>query len=493
MGKLTYLLAFFCYLLAAPNTFAQQSFAKSFPALTEGWAIQQTQDDGFIITGRTGDIINIVDNDIFLLKTDVDGNELWSKTYGQNDLEQAFDLIQTQDGGYVIVGLSSSFSGGPTDVFFFKTDTEGNEIWQKKYGGLNVPDQANTVLESKDGNALYLAGCYDCPRPPLDPGRHDCYIIKTDKFGNLSWSKIFGDANTKEEAFDMIELADGNLLVLGTIIHPNGNEDILLYKIDANGNVLFVKNFGGPSVEAARKIIASNDGNFLIGGTSFAFDPQEIQPDAIVLKIDADGNEIWSKNYGGFGAEIITDIIMTNEGNIAFTGVTWSYGSEDGDFYLVNLDADGNELWVSSTGGLGEQSAKGFAQTNDGGYAMVGISLIGPKMEFIKTDALGHLRSNNIHGKVFHDSSSDCLFQTDERNLANWMIEARGEQTFYGTTDENGHYSIPVEQGDYIVSIRPPNAYFSPCQNNYNITLAEANDTSILDFAMQTLIECPSL
>jgi len=470
-----------------------QTFHKIFPEFTEGWEILQTQDQGFVVMGRSGDITQIVDNDIVLFKVDVDGQTIWESSIGEDDLEQAFEIVETADEGFVIAGISSSFSGGPTDVAIYKTDKFGNLIWQKKFGAAQSPDQANDIIELSDRSGFITVGCYDCPRGATN-GIFDAYVIKTDPFGNLVWSQAFGESNKQEEAMGVIETPDGQYLVFGTVIHENGNEDLFLLSVDANGNQLWKKNYGVAAKENASAIVRTQDGNYLLGGTTYAFDILGQQPDAWVLKVDDEGEVLWNKNYGKAGGDLLYDLINTQDGGYAFAGATWSYGYEDGDFYLVKLDASGNEQWVSATGGLGEQQAKGLSQTPDGRFAMTGISNAADfSLEVIITDAQGQLNSNTINGQVFMDDNKDCQYQTNEKPLSGWIVKASGDQDYYGTTDEVGHYEIEVPEGNYVVSINSVSNYFVPCQTSVFTELPDAFSTQEVNFQMQPDIYCPNL
>ena len=128
---------------------------------------------------------------------------------------------------------------------------------------------------------------------------------------------------------------------------------------------------------------------------------------------------------------MLYDLINTQDGGYAFVGATWSYGNEDGDFYLVKIDAAGNEEWVSATGGIGEQQAKTVTETADGRFAMTGISNVADfSLQVIIVDAQGQLNSNIIAGHVFNDENKDAIFQETENGLDRWIVKADGIKDF---------------------------------------------------------------
>jgi hypothetical protein len=178
-----------CFLLiAAGNTFGQQiTFQKILGGTGSdgGNSVQQTTDNGYIIIGTTNSF-GAGSFDIYLIKTDADGNILWTKTYGGTNNDYGNSVYQTTDGGYIMTGLTYSFGVMNSDVYLIKTDANGNLLWTKTYGGAG-DDRANAVQQTPDGG--YIVSGWTNSFGAIG---QDIYLIKTDSNGNPVWTKTLG-------------------------------------------------------------------------------------------------------------------------------------------------------------------------------------------------------------------------------------------------------------------------------------------------------------
>jgi hypothetical protein len=169
--------------------------------------------------------------DIFLIKTYANGNIIWAKTYGGTNSDEAYSVHQTSDGGYIVAGATYSFGAGNYDIFLMKTDANGNVIWAKTYGGTST-DYAYSVQQTSDGG--YIVAGYTAS---FGAGSGDIFLIKTDANGNVQWAKTYGGIGW-DLAYSVQQTSDGGYIVAGlTISFGAGNYDIFLIKTDANGNI----------------------------------------------------------------------------------------------------------------------------------------------------------------------------------------------------------------------------------------------------------------
>jgi hypothetical protein len=297
----------------------------------ETGAVEQTEDGGYIIVASTRSF-GAGYYDVYLIKTDANGNEIWSKTFGGYDWDAGHDVQQTKDGGYIIVGETVSFGRGfffETDVYLIKTDANGNETWSKTFGGIN-DDVGYSVQQTKDGGYI-IVGETQSFRPGSTV--EDVYLIKTDANGNETWSKTFGGTDI-ERGQSVQETTDGGYIITGrTWSFGGGRADVYLIKTDANGNETWSKTFGGTDWESGNSVQETADGGYIIAGEKCPC--PEGTGDVYLIKTDANGNETWSKTFGGTGQEVGTSVQEIASGEYIIAGDTNSFGNGGFDVYLI--------------------------------------------------------------------------------------------------------------------------------------------------------------
>jgi hypothetical protein len=190
----------------------------------------------------------------------------------------------------------------------------------------------------------------------------------------------------------MVKTADGGYALAGhTNSYDAGNSDFWLVKVDANGNALWNKTYGGTDVDAAFSIVQTSDGGYALAGYTYSYGAGNA--DFWLVKTDLNGNALWNKTYGGTVAEMAWSMVKTADGGYALTGVTTSYGAGYSDFWLVKTDLNGNALWNKTYGGTGSDEAHSVVQTVDGEYALAGYTgsygVGGSDFWLVKVDALG--------------------------------------------------------------------------------------------------------
>ncbi|MFI5219276.1 MAG: T9SS type A sorting domain-containing protein [Bacteroidia bacterium] len=240
-----------------------------------GASVEQTSDGGYIITGTIDNGIN--DNDFYLIKADMNGDVVWSKKFGGNNSDNGFSGQQTTDGGYILAGNTSSFS----DVCIIKTDSLGDTLWTRTYGGANL-DWGYAVQQTTDGGYIItgLTGSFGA-------GDKDVYLIKTDTIGNLLWSKTFGGTYF-DVGYDVRQTTDGGYIILGSTTSWGG-DDLYLIKTDANGDTLWTKAFGGTAFTFyGESIQQTTDGGYII--TGYGHNTGALYDDVLLIKTDANGN-----------------------------------------------------------------------------------------------------------------------------------------------------------------------------------------------------------
>jgi len=359
---------------------------------TEIWdecvAVELTVDGGYIFSGTKG--ANGYDNggDCWLFKTDLYGDIEWDKTYGGQETEMGFDMCKTADGGYAIIGFTRSFGIGGIDIFLVKTDSFGNEQWSKTLGGRG-DDYGLAIQESSDG-CFIIAGatrsygsndawliktnssgtlewdkrfCGD--KPPggyfmtviqtiegeyIAAGRQyhgdtsDIIVVKTDKDGNVVWEKLIGDPDCKDSVLDITATSDGNYILTGQVLHPETEHDIVLMKIDSNGNEIWTRNFNEtPFFDTGMSVEETSDGGFLIAGEIGTNLNNPVIYDSILIKTDYNGNKEWSIIVGGSGSDSCYEALQTSDGGYIAAGYTTSYGVGSQDAWILKLASFENQ------------------------------------------------------------------------------------------------------------------------------------------------------
>jgi len=193
------------------------------------YAVQQTTDGGYIIAGRT-ESFGAGDWDVYLVKTDGEGNEEWYRTFGDEAYDIAYAVQQTTDGGYIIAGYTESFGAGGWDVYLVKTDGEGNEEWYRTFGGAGY-DVAWSVQQTTNGGYI-IAGF----TTSFGAGSSDAYLVKTDEEGNEEWYRTFGGV-ALDAAFSVQQTADGGYIIAGYTDSYGEGGDAYLVKTDGEGVV----------------------------------------------------------------------------------------------------------------------------------------------------------------------------------------------------------------------------------------------------------------
>lgn len=350
------------FLIIILSTKSQVTFQKTYGGngYDFGLSVQQTTDEGYILFGSTNSFGN-GSQDMYLIKTDYLGNELWSQTYGGPDWEFGISAQQTTDGGYILCG---AYSGVSDDTLtMIKTDQNGNEIWNKRYSGTVDRDVGQFVQQTSDGG--FLAVGFTGPS-----FNEHIYMVKTDFSGNKEWSQVH-ESNGREYAVGVRETVDGGYILVGqTNNTPTGSTNMLLTKTDSSGDILWSKTFGTSSDEIGRSIYITDDNGFIIlGYEDFA------GGNLYLVKTDFLGNEEWSKYYGETGWDTGHSVQQTSDGGYILAGRKQDTVSDENHMYSIKTDPIGNVEWEYTYPNGIMSDASSLDQTSDGGYILLGSSL----------------------------------------------------------------------------------------------------------------------
>ncbi len=374
------------------------------------YSLRQTRDSGFIVAGFSnsydGDITTARGgDDYWVQKTNDTGAIVWQKTYGGGQTDNAKSVRQTTDGGYIIAGFTNSTDGqvtgnhGTYDYWVVKTDDTGGIVWQKCYGGSGW-DQANDIQQTTDGG--YIVAGYSRSADGQVTGHHglasfaDFWVVKINDTGAIEWQQSFGGADA-DMATSVIETSDGSFTVAGyTLSHDGditsyrGQNDYWLLNISAAGALRWQKNYGGINHDNATKVLQTNDGGYVVSGYTASSDGDVTGfhglSDVWIVKTDDTGALLWQKTFGGSALDQAHAIFQTADSGYVIAGVTNSHDGDVAgihgtstmqDYWVAKLSDTGALQWQKCLGGTGVEYGFDIVPTFDSGYAVAGMASSG--------------------------------------------------------------------------------------------------------------------
>ncbi len=304
--------------------------------------------------------------DVWLIKTDSKGVEEWNRTFGGQDVDLGVSVLEASDGGYVAVGMTESYGAGGIDAWLIKTDSAGNEEWNRTFGGPGS-DGGESVQVTEDGGYLIVGSTQS-----YGAGGGDAWIIKTDSSGEEEWNRTFG--GPKNDGGDSVQQTDdGGYIIAGnTISYGAGGRDAWLIKTDSSGREEWNRTFGGPGYDWGQSVCKTEDSGYIIAG--WAGWTLSCPRDLWLIRTDSVGDEEWNKTFGGPQHDAASSVQVTDDSGYFIVGWTESFGSGSSDVWLIKTDRNGTEEWNRTIGWPGFDEAISGQETNDGGYIICGTT-----------------------------------------------------------------------------------------------------------------------
>ena len=373
----------------------------------------------------------------------------WQTSWGGNSYDLNYELLQTEDGGFLAYGYSDSTdieglpNKGSRDAIIIKYDKDGNLMWQTSWGG-NDSDEFYYVYQTEDDGFLAFAYSLSTDIEGLpNKGSGDAIIIKYDKDGNLMWQTSWG-GNDSDEFYYVYQTEDGGFLASGysksTDIEglPNkGYYDAIIVKYDKDGNLMWQTSWGGNDYDYIRQLLSTEDGGFLAFGSSRTTDieglPNKGESDAIIIKYDKDGNLMWQTSWGGNAYDEFDYVYQTKDGSFLASAYSWSTDIEGlphkgfGDAIIVKYDKDGHLMWQTSWGGNSDDYIKQLLSTKDGSFL-----------------ASGYSHSSNIEGLPNKGYGDAIIVKYDKNGNLMW------QKNWGGNTNEQFDYVYQTEDGSFL-------------------------------------------
>jgi hypothetical protein len=284
---------------------------------TEGASIKCTQDNKLILVGSLTDQNG--NKDVLLAKTDSDGNLIWQKTFGGPMTDFATDVIELEDGSLMLFGTTQSFGAGPISMYVIKTDANGNELWSRTFGG-DGADGGSELLQV-NSNEVMLLGFTNS----FGAGDRDVYLQSVSLAGDSLWSTTVGGA-AYEESQAIARTSDGGYIMSNHSASEEPNHSLLATKLDMNGATVWEHHFGTiPYHEGGEGVLADSQGNYVLVGRTNSFGNDE---QVYFIKTNADGNVLEELNFGEAGDQRGNDIIEHN-GSYYICGTSTVNGDSD--------------------------------------------------------------------------------------------------------------------------------------------------------------------
>jgi len=354
---------------APPDILWTKTFGGS--SREEGRSVQQTLDGGYIVAGFTRSY-GAGNYDVWLIKTDSLGDTLWTRTFGGSQWDWANSVQQTYDGGYIITGFTNSYGTWLRDLWLIKTDESGDTLWTKTFGrgtGFNSPmDEGMCAQQTSDGG--YIVTGYT---ESFGAGGYDVWLIKTDESGDSAWTQTFG-GRSREEGRSVQQTFDGGYIVTGsTHSFGAGNSDVWLIKTDEMGDSAWTQTFGGIDQDEGYFVQQTSDGGYIIAGETCSYGTGfRGLSDLWLIKTDELGDPLWTRTLGAYYRDVGSSLQQTSDGGYIITGWSESYVGGSSDVWLIKIDESGNELWTRTFWTPDPDIGYFVQQTSDGGYIITG-------------------------------------------------------------------------------------------------------------------------
>lgn len=471
-------LFWFVVLLAvAAGQVSGQGWQRSFPGLSQPYAILAAPDGGAALLA-TLQAPGGADRELVVVKTDADGRIQWQKTCGATGDDEGRALIYTAgQQGFVVAGKKSLLVNNG-DVWLAALDADGALLWEKTYN-FGVLDDPCCLRATADGGYVVALEADNQLR-----------LLKTDAGGEENWSLAY--PQTAGQTVQHLEMmSDGGFLVTLLRSNPPIAAPIAgVLRTDASGNVLYYREFqhftSYATTDAARAKPIANDACWLMHRDS-------------LYRLDAAGQRTAGWRIAAAQNFYLTDFLPAPDGGLWALGTEYSYDPPPASsrIWLGRLDVAGNVVWSQQiTAPSYAHSTWALAQQADGGFFLSGNLTQGGAYTsyLLRTDSLGRIFSNTIEGRVFWDQNADCTAAPDELPLAGWVVKIThpNGEIHYASTDSLGQYAAPAGLGAYMVSAALPGSLWtSACVQQADLFFDESFSTQQAYFPIGHTADCP--
>lgn len=307
-------------------------FDKTYGGAANDESNSIVEKDGFLYLLGYTNSFDDPNGDHYLIKTDLEGNVIWEKTYGTASLEIGFKIVKSTDGHLFLLGVTEQRGGGDRDLHLLKVNTDGTLLWERTVGGA-MQEIPATLIETANSEILIAA-----TTESLGNGARDMYLVWLDQQGSVLKERTYGGAGG-DGSEDILEVENGNLMLFGyTSSYGAVSRDFYLLKLNSNGDSIWGKRYGGNDYEESHQLLQTANGNFLLHGHTTITDPNHNMYSVLVNSL---GNIIWEREFGGNQHDGGMAAIINTSGNFILLGRSMSFGQQR-QMLFVELAQNGN-------------------------------------------------------------------------------------------------------------------------------------------------------
>ncbi len=382
----------------------------------------------------------------------------WQHCYGSSEDDDAYSIYQTEDGGFVVAGYAGkadhdvSVNQGYHDCWILELNESGILGWEKTFGGSSM-ETAKMICPTSDGGMIFVGTTQSNDGDvENNHGLIDIYVMKINDSGDIIWSNTIG-GKFKDESTAIVPTHDGDYMVVGSSISNDGDIeanigefDAIVIKLSQDGEIKWIKNYGGLSNDYGYNIIQTKDGNFLIVGAEDCSNVEENEDlDALFIKINPEGEVLWKKTYHNRLSDLIMSVKELPEGGFIAFGTTnrvsseffalpskdfctWKNRDDNSNFFIIKLDEQGEEIWRKSYGGSESDVGAAIICTSDNGFLVSGFT-----------------NSNDGDVSGNHGNRDGWVAKLDAEGEIEWS------KCFIGYEDDIIHDILQVSDYQYIV------------------------------------------
>jgi hypothetical protein len=350
-------------------------------------AVAVDDDGNVIIAGSTtGDLegVNAGAPDAYVRKLDAQGDHLWTRQFGTDGADYASAVVVDQGGDIIVVGYTTGDLDGANtgvhDAYVRKLDPQGNHLWTRQFGTSSSDFTEDTAVD-QTGN-IFVVGATHGDLEGANAGSLDAFVRKVDSDGNHLWTRQFGTDNADYANSSAVD-QNGNVFVAGSTYGDldganAGGYDAYVRKLDPQGDHLWTRQFGTSISDYAEAAAVDADGNVIVGGNTWSDleGANAGSTDAYVRKLDAQGDHLWTRQFGTDAGDYVNAVATDHLGNVVITGDTWGdlAGANAGgqDAFVRKIDRLGDHLWSRQLGTSSKDAAWDVATDSSGSIVIVG-------------------------------------------------------------------------------------------------------------------------